>query len=93
MHKEKLSPKEYSILIENLLIKINPEMYLKSDQISLSPYDAIISVLSCRVSQEKLDRFKLYYQAISGKMLQELIDENYDVERLLNDLREMIENN
>ncbi len=85
--------KNYSLRIEALLRKVKDSSYKGSDEILLDPYKEIFSVLECRVPQQKLDRFKLCYQAISGKTLQELIDENYDVERLLNDLRELIENN
>ncbi len=85
--------KNYSLRIEALLRKVKDPSYKGSDEILLDAYKEIILVLECRVPQEKLDRFKLHYQAISGKKLQELIDENYDVEQLLNDLKEMIENN
>ncbi len=85
--------KEYSILIETLLRKANSCSYRKSDQILFNPYEEIIVALEYRVSQEKIDRFKMCYQGISGQTLQELIDNQYDVEQLLKDIRELVENN
>ena len=85
--------RNYALRIEALLRKVKDPSYKGSDKILLDPYKEIILVLEYRVPQQKLDRFKLCYQAINGKTLQELIDENYDVERLLNDLRELIESN
>ena len=88
-----MSAKTISLRIESLLCKVNESMREKSDEILLNPYEEIISALQYRVSQEKLDKFKLWYQAISGYKLQELIDHNYDIEQLINNLRHVVENN
>lgn len=88
-----MSAKTISLRIEALLCKVNESMREKSDEILLNPYEEIISALQYRVSQEKLDKFKLWYQAISGYNLQELIDHNYDIEQLINNLRHVVENN
>lgn len=88
-----MSAKTISLRIEALLCKVNESMREKSDEILLNPYEEIISALQYRVSQEKLDKFKLWYQAISGYKLQELIDHNYDIEQLINNLRHVVENN
>lgn len=87
-----MSAGDYSRRIEALLRKLHGPFYRKSDEILINPYEEIISALECRVSKEKLDRFKLCYQAISGQTLQELIDDNYDVERLIIDLIELTNN-
>ena len=87
-----MSARDYSRRIEALLRKIHGPLYRKSDEILLDPYEEIISALECRVSREKLDMFKLCYQAIAGQTLQELIDENYDVEQLIIDIRELTNN-
>ena len=86
-----MNAKSFSILMEMELRKLNNSMYGKSDELLCKPYETIISALEYRVSQEKYDNFKMYYQSISGKKLQELIDENYNVEQLLKDLRILIE--
>ena len=86
-----MSAKEYSLLIENLLQKINPSIRNKSDEILTDPYKEIIIAVEYRVSQKKLERFQLCFQGISGKSLQELVDENYDVNQLLKDLQQLVE--
>lgn len=88
-----MSAKEYSLRIELLLREINSNCCEKSDEILLNPYNEIVSALQYYVSQEKLDKFKLYYQAIIGQTLQEIIDNNYDVEQLVTDLKRTIEDN
>ena len=85
--------KEYSIRIETIIRKVKGASYIGSDDILLNPYREIVSALEYRMPQEKVDRFKVYYQAIEGQNLQELIDKQYDIERLLKDLLEIIENN
>ena len=86
-----MSAKEYSLLIENLLQKINPSIRNKSDEILTDPYKEIIIAVKYRVSQKKLEQFQLCFQGISGKSLQELVDENYDVNQLLKDLQQLVE--
>ncbi len=88
-----MGAKEYSILIEKLLRRINPSMEGKSSEILLDPYGEIVSAVEYRVPVEKLEKFVLYYQGISGKSLQKLIDESYDVGQLLKDLRQVVEGN
>ena len=88
-----MAAKEISLRIEALLCEVNSAMYGKSDDILLNPYEEIVSAIEHRISQEKLEKFRLYYQVASGQSLQELIDENYDLELLLNDLRDLIKYN
>ena len=89
-----MSAKEYSMRIETLLHKVNNSLYRKSDEILLNPYTEIISSLEGRIQQKSLDNFKLYYQAIEGKSLQELVDEEYyDMEQLIKDLKQIIDKN
>jgi len=88
-----MSAEDYSRRIEALLRKVNGPYYRKSDEILLNPYEEIISGLIYRLSKEKLDWFKLNYQAINNKTLKDLLDEDYDVELLIKDLRKIIENN
>ena len=93
MCKKDYSAKEYSVLIENLLKNISICPHGTSDEILLDPYEVIISKLEYRIPQEKLEKFKLAYQGVSGQRLQALIDSNYDVNHLLTDLRQLIKNN
>ena len=86
-----MSAGDYSRRIEALLRKIVGASYQKSDEIRLNPYGEIVSVLEYRISQEKLDWFRLCYQAIDGKNLQELLNKNFDVEKLIKDLQQIIE--
>ena len=89
-----MSAKEYSMRIETLLHKVNNSLYRKSDEVLLNPYTEIISSLEGRIQQKSLDNFKLYYQAIEGKSLQELVDEEYyDMEQLIKDLKQIIDKN
>ena len=88
-----MSAKEYSILIEKTLRQVNGPSYRKSDEILFNPYEEIFLALEYKVPQEKVDRFKLSYQSISGRTLQELIDNDYDMEQLIKDLRQIVENN
>ena len=87
-----MSAIEFSHRVEILIQKIKGELYQGSDEILLNPYQEIVSSLEYRVPQDKLDKFKMYYQAEEGKSVQELIDENYDMEQLLKDLQELLEN-
>lgn len=84
---------DYSRRIEALLRKVHDPSYRKSDEILSNPYEEIISALACRIPQQKLNKFKLYYQAISGQTLQDLVDNNYNVEQLIKDLKHIVENN
>ncbi len=87
-----MSAKEYSLLIESLLQKINPSMRNKSDEILIDPYKEIIIAVEYRVSQKKLEQFQLCFQGIRGKSLQELVNEHYDVNQLLKDLQQLVGN-
>ena len=87
-----MSAGDYSRRIESLLRKIKGASYQKSDEIRLNPYGEIVSALEYRVPQERFDWFKLCYQAIDGQRLQELLDEKFDVEKLIKDLQQVIEN-
>ena len=82
----------YSRRIEALLRKVKGDSYRKSDEILLDPYKEIFLALEYRVPQEKLEKFELWYQAIEGQSLQELLDDNYDMEKLLQDIRQLVEN-
>ena len=93
MQKHKLSSKEYSILIETTLRNVMGETYKRTNEISINPYKEIISVLENRISQEKLIKFKLQYHGITGQTLQELIDNNFDIELLIKDLKETVTEN
>ena len=87
-----MSAKEYSLKFEMLLRSINPQMYGKSDEILLDPYKEIVSAVEYRVSKEKVESFKSFYQSINSKKLQELIDDDYNIEQLLRDVETLIEN-
>lgn len=85
--------KEYSLKIEILLRSINPSIFNKSDEILRNPYEEIISAIQCRISQEKIKKFKFYYNTINGKSMQELLNDKYNIELLLTDLRKLVKNN
>ena len=87
-----MTAKNISLRIEALLCKVNQSMYQKSNEILLNPYESIILAVQYRITQEKLDKFKMSYEAITGYSLQELINDNYDIEQLLNDLKKLIDN-
>ncbi len=87
-----MSAKEYSLKLEMLLRRINPSMYGKSDEILLDPYKEIVSAVEFKVSKKHFERFKLFYQSINGKKLQELMDCDYNIEQLLIDVENLIEN-
>ena len=93
MIENELSAKEYSLYIETLLRKVNPSMFGASDAIMLEPYNKIVEAVQYRVSQRKFDEFRLYYEGISDRKLQDLIDEQYDLNQMLKDLHRLIENN
>ena len=82
--------REFSLSIEKLLREIKSPIYKGSDEILRNPYREIISVLENRVPQEKIDKFKIYYQAIEGYSLQELAAENYNIALLIEDLKKII---
>lgn len=84
--------KTISLRLEVLLSLINTSRQFKSDEILLNPYKEIISALQYRVPQKELDKFKFYYQGISGYNLKELIDDNYDLDLLIADIQKLIQN-
>lgn len=86
-----MSAREYAVLMETLLCKVNKSVQGKSDELFLDPYEQIISAVEYRVPESELKKFKLYYQGIQGQKLQELIDDGYDVNQLLNDLTKLTE--
>lgn len=87
-----MSVLQHSLKIESLIQKVKGNSYRRRDEISRNPYEEIISALEYRVPSDNMDKFKLKYQATLGKNLQDLIDENYDIELLLNDIKQLIEN-
>ena len=88
-----MTAKEYSILIENQLRRVNSDMYGSSDQILNTPYEVIITALRHRVNNKELQKFQKTYQLIDKLSLQDLIDENFDIQSLINDIKEIINNN
>ena len=88
-----MSIKDYSYRIESLLRTVKGPEYVRSDERIQNPYDEIISAIKYRIPQKNFDKFCLYYQGISGQSLQELIDENYDIEKLINNLKNILEIN
>ena len=88
-----MSAKEYAILIENQLRSVCPSVLGKSDKIAEDPYKQIIQTLSYRISTEKLNRFQLLYHGIANQSLQELINQNYDLDQLIRDLKNALTDN
>ena len=88
-----MTAKEYSILIETQLRRVKSDMYGSSDQILINPYEVIVNVLKYRVNSNKLQRFETSYQPINGIGLQNLIDEYFDIQKLINDIKELINDN
>ena len=88
-----MTAKEYSILIENQLRKVNTGMYGSSDQILINPYEVIVNALSFRVSEKMLQQFKASYKPIKRLSLQHLIDNNFDIEKIIDDIKIIIRDN
>ena len=85
-----MTAKEYSILIENQLRKVNTDMYGSSDQILINPYEVIVSALEYRVNSKELQKFQTSYQLINESSLQDLIDKDFDIQKLINDIKELV---
>lgn len=85
-----MTAKEYSILIENQLRKVNTGMYGSSDQILINPYEVIVSALEYRVNSKELQKFQTSYQLINESSLQDLIDKDFDIQKLINDIKELV---
>ena len=88
-----MTAKEYSILIENQLRKVNTDMYGSSDQILINPYEVIVSALEYRVNSKELQKFQTSYQLINESSLQDLIDKDFDIQKLINDINAMVNDN
>ena len=88
-----MTAKEYSILIENQLRKVNTGMYGSSDQILINPYEVIVSALEYRVNSIELQKFQTSYQLINESSLQDLIDKDFDIQKLINDINAMVNDN
>lgn len=88
-----MTAKEYSISIENQLRKVNTGMYGSSDQILTNPYEVIVSALEYRVNSKELQKFQTSYQLINESSLQDLIDKDFDIQKLINDINAMVNDN
>lgn len=88
-----MTAKEYSVLIENQLRKVNTDMYGSSDQILINPYEVIVSALEYRVNSIELQKFQTSYQLINESSLQDLIDKDFDIQKLINDINAMVNDN
>ena len=81
----------YALRIENLLCKLSPTIKGMRAIIEQNPYEEILKVLNGRTSTKTFERFQLYYQGIKGKTISNLLDEDYDLEKLIADLKYIIE--
>ena len=80
----------YSLRIEHLLCQIAPETKGMRVIIAKNPYTEILKVLTGRISTKKLEKFRVYYQGIEGKCIPNLQEENYNLEKLITDLTNLI---
>ena len=85
-----MTAKEYSILIENQLRKVNTDMYGSSHQLLINPYEVIVSALEYRINSKELQKFQTSYQLINESSLQDLIDKDFDIQKLINDIKELV---
>ena len=83
----------YSLRIETLLCEICPEMKGMQRNIAKNPIKEILDVLEFRISKSCFDKFKKFYSGEQGKTMDKLIEEKYDLEKLLIDLKLTIEEN
>lgn len=81
----------YSLRIENLLCKLSPKAKGIRANIAQNPYEEILNILINRIPTITLEKFKLYYQGIKSKTIVDLLNENYDLEKLIADLKDIIE--
>lgn len=82
--------KQYALKIEYLLRIINPQRKYGCDDIELNPYMAIFQELNGRISSLLLERFIAYHKAIEGKSLLSLISSNYNIEKIISDLEDIV---
>ncbi|MBE5737500.1 MAG: hypothetical protein E7348_03775 [Clostridiales bacterium] len=80
----------YSLRIEELLNQISLETKNSRLIIAKSPYDEIVKVLNGRISSKSFEHFVLSYQAISGKSIDNLQAEDFDIELMINNLSKII---
>ena len=80
--------KTYALKIEQLLREINPQRKIGSEDVETCPYEAIFNTINGR-SQKLLQCFTTYYSGIEKQSLLELVNSNYNVEKLITDLENM----
>ena len=81
----------YSLRIENLLSELYPDAKGTRALIAKDPYEQIFNILNGRVSLKILGDFSMWYSGISGKSIDILCDNNYDLEKLIYDLKQIVE--
>ena len=79
-----------SLRIEHLLCQIAPETKGMRVIVAKNPYTEILKVLTGRISTKKLEKLRVNYQGIEGECLANLQEENYDLEKLITDLINLI---
>ena len=80
-----------SLRIEQLLASINSSIKGRRHYIEKNPYSEIINGLNNRVSNSRLEKFKLCYGGIVDKSIAELKNEKYDLEFMIEFLKSIVE--
>lgn len=86
----------YKLIIESLLLKVTPSSIKHTDlDVRGNVYGTIeerfIYIEGNDVTKkDKIEKFKFNYEHISGKSLDDLLDEKFDMELLITDLKELV---
>lgn len=92
------TPTEYALTIETLLEQISG--FTNEGEQALirnTPYkyiDEALNYLECSypMKKERIEYFRRGYQAIKNQSIDELISDNYDIELMISELKELIQN-
>lgn len=86
----------YKLRIESLLLKVTPSSIKHTDlDVRGNVYGTIEECfiyieLNDITKKDKIEKFKFNYEHISGKSLDDLLDEKFDIEHLITDLKELV---
>ncbi|MBR3882137.1 MAG: hypothetical protein IKJ36_02595 [Clostridia bacterium] len=86
----------YKLRIESLLLKVTTSSIKHTDldvrgNVYKTIEECFIYIEGNDVTKkDKIEKFKFNYEHISGKSLDDLLDEKFDIERLITDLKELV---
>ncbi len=78
-----------SLRIENLLVRIAPSYYGRRDDIENKPYETIMEALQCRLPKIA-NEFECEHSNMGNRSLSQLINDGYDIESLIKNLKIII---